>query len=109
MTATPRRIAAALALLMLTVIAQADVLKIPVGSQPNASGQPLPPKGMLMQRVRAGWGEPEVALDPVGQPPITRWDYADFSVYFEYEHVVHTVARHRPDPATPAQERTGSP
>jgi hypothetical protein len=29
----------------------------------------------------------------VGAPPITRWDYADFSVFFEHNLVIHAVAR----------------
>ena len=33
---------------------------------------------------------------PVGQPPITRWDYREFSVYFEYDHVINSVRHHRP-------------
>ena len=33
---------------------------------------------------------------PVGQPPITRWDYREFSVYFEYDHVINSVRQHRP-------------
>ena len=32
----------------------------------------------------------------VGQPPITRWDYREFSVYFEYDHVVKSVIHHQP-------------
>jgi hypothetical protein len=31
----------------------------------------------------------------VEQPPITRWDYPAFSVYFEHDRVIHAVARHR--------------
>ena len=32
--------------------------------------------------------------DPaVGQPPITRWDFADYSVFFEYQHVIHAVPK----------------
>ena len=27
------------------------------------------------------------------QPPITRWDYPAFSVYFEHDRVIHAVAR----------------
>ena len=86
---------AALALGLLASAAAADELKIPVGSQAGADGGPLPPHGMLMPRVRAGWGDPSLVHDPVGQPPITRWDYADFSVYFEHDHVVHAVVHHR--------------
>jgi hypothetical protein len=29
----------------------------------------------------------------VGDPPITRWEYPGFVVYFEHHLVVHTVAR----------------
>jgi hypothetical protein len=28
----------------------------------------------------------------VGHPPITRWDYPAYSVFFEHDHVLHTVA-----------------
>ena len=85
---------AAFALAFLCALAQADVVKIPVGSQPQASGTPLPPKGMAMKNVRAGWGEPALVHDAVGQPPITRWDYPGFSVFFEYSHVIHAVTAH---------------
>jgi hypothetical protein len=36
----------------------------------------------------------------VGQPPITRWVFPTFVVYFEYQHVIHAVAT-RPAAATP--------
>ena len=32
----------------------------------------------------------------VGHPPITRWDYRSFSVYFEYDHVINSVLHHQP-------------
>jgi len=82
--------------------AQADELRIPVGSQGHIEASTLPPHGMSMGRVRADWGEPELRHDPVGQPPITRWDYHDFAVYFEFRHVVHAVVfQHRQDPPQP--------
>ena len=89
------RTLAAVAFGLAAAAAVTDELKIPVGSQAIAHAGPLPPHGMLMPRVRAGWGEPSLVHDAVGQPPITRWDYADFSVYFEHDHVVHAVAHHR--------------
>jgi hypothetical protein len=100
---------AGLAFALLATGPAADELRIPVGSQPNPEGKALPPKGMPMQGVRAGWGEPELARDPVGQPPITRWDYAGFSVYFEYEHVVHAVLRHRQSDTPPTPEPSPEP
>ena len=88
------RALAALAVGLLAAAARADELKIPVGSQADAHDAALPPHGMLMPRVRAGWGDPSLVHDPVGQPPITRWDYPHFSVYFEHDHVVHAVVHH---------------
>lgn len=79
--------------------AHADELRIPIGSQGHIEASTLPPRGTSMERVRADWGEPELRHDPVGQPPITRWDYHDFAVYFEYQHVVRAVVfQRRQDP-----------
>ena len=44
-------------------------------------------------QVEAQFGAPAERYAAVGQPPITRWVYPAFVVYFEYQHVVHTVAR----------------
>jgi hypothetical protein len=41
--------------------------------------------------VRARFGDPATAHAPVGDPPITRWDYDGWSVYFEYDLVLFTV------------------
>lgn len=51
----------------------------------------LPVKGMTMREVEAKFGIPRNIVDAVGEPPITRWLYDDFTVYFEYRHVVHAV------------------
>lgn len=51
-----------------------------------------PARGMSMAAVEARFGAPSARHEAVGQPPITRWDYGDFSVFFEFEHVVHAVA-----------------
>ncbi len=34
---------------------------------------------------------PTQSRGPVGEPPITRWDYPRFSVFFEYDTVLDTV------------------
>lgn len=52
----------------------------------------LPKRGSSMAAVEARFGAPQTRHAAVGQPPITRWDYKDFSVYFEHQHVVHAVA-----------------
>lgn len=51
-----------------------------------------PRRGMTMQRVESTWGQPQRRRAAVGQPPITRWEYNGFVVYFEHDRVIHTVA-----------------
>ena len=50
-----------------------------------------PSRGMSMALVEQRFGTPTERFAAVGQPPITRWVYPGFVVYFEYQHVVHTV------------------
>jgi hypothetical protein len=50
-----------------------------------------PTRGMSMAQVEARFGAPTEKFAAVGQPPITRWVYPAFVVYFEYSHVVHAV------------------
>jgi hypothetical protein len=57
----------------------------------NASVE-LPRRGISMATVEERFGAPRTRHAAVGQPPITRWDYDGFSVYFEHQHVVHAVA-----------------
>ncbi len=47
---------------------------------------------MTMTRVESTFGAPSNRVAAVGQPPITRWEYPGFVVYFEHQHVIHTVA-----------------
>lgn len=51
----------------------------------------VPTRGMSMATVEKLYGEPLEKRDPVGDPPITRWVYADFVVFFEYDKVIHSV------------------
>jgi len=52
-----------------------------------------PTRGMTQQRVESKFGSPVSVVSPVGDPPITRWVYADFVVFFEYDRVIHAVAK----------------
>lgn len=77
-----------------------------------ASG--LPSKGMTRANVARQFGEPHTRRAPVGggsprQPPITRWDYAGFSVFFEYDHVVDAVERDNPAPIAVRDGLAGGP
>lgn len=50
-----------------------------------------PTRGMTQERVRASFGEPDSTVAAVGDPPISRWVYSDFVVFFEYDKVIHSV------------------
>lgn len=73
--------------------AQADTLIIERVDQEQVSATQRPARGMTMEAVAARWGEPAAKADAVGQPPITRWDYPGFTVFFEYRHVIHAVPK----------------
>lgn len=78
-----------LALSLIAPAAGADTLTIP-GHVP-AEQQPMPRRGITMDRVLAEFGEPQGRQGPVGDPPITTWDYGSFKVYFEYDRVLHSL------------------
>jgi hypothetical protein len=48
-----------------------------------------------MSEVEKHFGAPVARHPTVGgaphQPPITRWDYNTFSVFFEHDRVIHAV------------------
>ena len=74
-------------------MAGADVLLLD-GVEMNARTEASrPSRGMTMARVEAAFGTPTSRRSAIGDPPITRWDYPGFSVYFEYDHVIHAVAQ----------------
>jgi hypothetical protein len=88
-----------LALLLLAASgAQADTLLLDGIEVDRQSGETRPRPGMSMQAVESAYGAPAERHAAVGgsaveQPPITRWDYPAFSVYFENDRVIHAVAR----------------
>jgi len=83
-----------LGFMSLTNMAQADVLSIanPSYQVPNnESGVMRPTQGMSMTDVEQQFGAPEKKFAAVGKPPITRWQYTEFVVYFEHDTVLHAV------------------
>lgn len=52
----------------------------------------LPPAGADMTEVENVMGAPRQMIPPVGEPPITRWVYDDYTVYFEYDRMIHAVS-----------------
>lgn len=59
----------------------------------------VPGRGMSKAEVRAQFGEPDRTRPAVGQPPISRWDYDGFSVYFENDTTLHSVREQERAPA----------
>jgi len=80
---------------MVAVTAQADILSI--GTHAKVLTKANTPKhGQTMQVVSSKFGKAQrvsVSKGPVTKqnPKITRWDYKDFSVFFENTHVIHSV------------------
>jgi hypothetical protein len=50
-----------------------------------------------MNMVKARFGKPNEKLPAVGTPPITRWVYDEFTVYFEHKMVVHSALHLGPE------------
>jgi hypothetical protein len=74
----------------------ADEIRIPLGQQ-NATPEwrtQQPVRGSTKEQIEATYGAPESRHGPTGDPPIYYWEYADFTVYFEGEHVIHAVSKH---------------
>ena len=68
--------------------ARADELRTPRVTPQSAD---RPARGMSMEKVEATFGTPSNRGQAVGEPPITRWEYPGFVVYFEHHLVIHTV------------------
>ena len=73
------------------------------GDQQSSGEQTLakPEQGMTKTQVKQRFGQPRRWRDAVGQPPISSWTYDKFTVYFEYEHVIHSVLEYRPTNTAP--------
>ncbi len=78
-----------LILLASPVLLSADVLLIEQVRQ--VDGMAVPVNGQSQAEVEAAFGPPQSRSGPVGDPPITRWTYEHWSVYFESDRVLFTV------------------
>lgn len=68
----------------------AEDIRVPVGQQ-SQDGLEVPKTGLTKTAVKEKFGIPLQESAPVGNPPITRWTYNEFVVYFEYDHVIRSV------------------
>src|SRR5271154_1640601 len=89
-------------------IATADMVAVDNGIAVKESDVTTPTRGMTMSQVASKFGEPVTKVPAVGKPPIARWEYPGFVVYFEADHVIHSVVPNQvaaePAAAQPAAE-----
>lgn len=75
----------------------AEEIRIPVGEQAkDQTPVDMPTKGMSKERVKNLFGEPLAEIPAKGQPPISRWKYQEFTVYFDSNTVIHCVRNFQP-------------
>lgn len=87
----------ALLLSVLALSSYADIVQIPIGQQnPELATLQRPQRGQSIDYVLQTFGDPVSKQSARGEPPITRWEYPGFVVYFEHQHVIHSVIKHRP-------------
>jgi hypothetical protein len=90
--------------------AAADMVAVEGGVAVKESDVNTPTRGMTMTQVASKFGEPTTKVPAVGKPPISRWEYPSFVVYFEHDHVIHAVVSAGAAPsAPPAAEPAPAP
>jgi hypothetical protein len=82
---------AAAMLILLSLSARAETITDGDQVAVRASDIARPARGMTMHAVEAKFGAPQERHPAVGQPPISRWDYPGFAVFFEHDRVIHAV------------------
>jgi len=76
----------------------AQTIKIPLGQQTREKAIERPTLGMHQSIVETKFGKPISRQEAKGTPPISSWVYEHFVVYFESNHVIHSVIKHQPVP-----------
>jgi hypothetical protein len=94
-----KRVYIAIGLLAALGATQIHAQNLEMTSPPAASNVGGPSRGLSMAQVENRFGEPSQRVGAVGDPPISRWVYPQFVVYFEGSYVIHAVAR-RDTPAS---------
>ena len=96
----------------LTPICRADIVASEDGIAVRDAGVAAPVRGMTMAQVASKFGDPVTKVPAVGKPPISRWEYPGFVVYFERDHVIHavvSVSTGAGSPAAPAEPAAAAP
>lgn len=82
---------AGLLLLGLSTSIVAELIVTKDGGTKEAYALMLPNRGMEKTTVRKNFGYPIERIAEVGTPPISKWRYDTFTVYFESNYVIHAV------------------
>jgi hypothetical protein len=85
-----------LAAVLLSGVAGAETIAVDSGLAVKESDVAMPTRGMTMTQVAAKFGTPVTKVPAIGKPPISRWEYPGFVVYFEADHVIHSVVPSSP-------------
>lgn len=86
----------ALAVLLAASVAPARADVLLIERVQAAQAKDLPARGLTMEQVQARWGTPQAQMEPRGGqkpqwPVINRWNYPEFTVYFERDRVIDAV------------------
>ena len=79
--------------LLLGVLGTVNAQTLDMEGVASGSDGARPSSGMTADSVESTFGAPEAKVAPIGDPPIARWEYKDFVVFFEYDRVIHTVVK----------------
>ncbi|HUF73112.1 MAG TPA: hypothetical protein VMR74_09455 [Gammaproteobacteria bacterium] len=88
-----RKLLPGLSLIGAFAVAEADTLLIDGVEISQTTRTDRPSRGETKARVEERFGQPSLTVAAVGDPPISRWEYPSFVVYFEHDHVIHAVPR----------------
>lgn len=88
-----RKLLPGLSLFAAMAVANADTLLLEGVQVAEATRTERPARGESKARVEERYGAPTRMVSAVGDPPISRWEYPGFTVFFENELVIHAVPR----------------
>ncbi|WP_407276057.1 hypothetical protein [Halothiobacillus sp. DCM-1] len=100
-TRPPLALLALASLLIAAPLASADTLEKMPDINRAKPGSEFYVHGLSMSQVEKRFGAPKHKQAPVPavgtryNPPITRWDYPQFTVYFEHGRAIHLVKDHK--------------
>ena len=88
-----RKLLPCFSLIAAFAVAEADTLLIQGVEMEQATRSDRPARGATQASVEQQFGAPTRRVAAVGEPPISRWEYPTFVVYFEFDRVIHAVPR----------------